>query len=498
MAIGGHAQTSALSVGGFPGRTRNPSNHSSGRVRAVRTAVPLRHETPRQVFACVLSPSYAVLSSDAMKAGLSSGLRIDRYELLTEVARGGMGAVWLARGVRAHGFEKLFALKFAAVSVDDEDGRAMFFDEVRIASRVDHPNVAQVYDVGEHEGQLYAVIEWIDGFSLRELVVAAGARNERIDARVALQIMADVCAGLHAVHELRDRDGTLLDVVHRDVSPHNILVSHHGHAKIIDFGIARSRSRLAALTGQDSLKGKLRFMAPEQAFGEAVDRRADLWSLGAVLFDTLTGAPPCTGASNEEVVRALARYRRPPDMPPMLPRAMAVALSKALQRRPQDRYATAAQFQAALLEALRTRGGASPTDVAAYVHASMADTLEIRRERITLALRRADGDAKPSSGGSRMDDEPSNPSSSAPLELVVAAPLAPSGARDVRPQRTGSRVVLAFALVGFVVLLVVPWLRMRGSWAMRQAAADQTRALSEAPQMRDPCAVPLDAGLGAR
>ncbi|MDF2695735.1 MAG: serine/threonine protein kinase, partial [Labilithrix sp.] len=223
---------------------------------------------------------------------LAPGDRLDRYELLGVLAQGGMGTVWLARLTGKHGFERLVALKtILATYGNDRQFCDMFLDEARIAAQVDHENVARILEIGEDRGVLYHAMELVDGESLRRLYRDIRAVGAPFPLAVALRIGADVCAGLHAVHELHGPDGMPLEVVHRDVSPQNILVTVRGTIKLIDFGVAKARERRTEDTTAGTLKGKIEYMAPEQARGERIDRRADVYAVGAVLYELLSGGP---------------------------------------------------------------------------------------------------------------------------------------------------------------------------------------------------------------
>jgi serine/threonine-protein kinase len=300
---------------------------------------------------------------------LAPGARLDRYEVLQRVAWGGMGEVWLGRLAGKHGFEKLVAIKTMLPEIaSDERLRTMFLDEARLASRVAHANVAQVLDLGEAGDLLYLVMEWVDGESLESLSQRFERAGGSLPLGPALRIVADGCAGLHAAHEARGTDGLGLGLVHRDVSPQNILVSDQGVAKVIDFGIARARDRLGADT-RSGAKGKPSYMAPEQERGSRVDRRADIWSMGAVLHRVLVGEPPFL---EQEAFDAYVDGRTPfPDLPVnRVPPAVAPIVARALAARPADRFATAAEMQAAT-EAAATRAGARATtaDVASVLGA---------------------------------------------------------------------------------------------------------------------------------
>src|SRR5262245_58532007 len=198
------------------------------------------------------------------EARIVPGYRLDRYELLAPIASGGMASVWLARLRGKRGFERLFAIKTIKTELtDDNRFQEMFLDEARIASGIQHPNVAQILDLGEQDDILYIVMEWVDGESLAKVRWLARKNGTPIPLGLSLRIIADACAGLHAAHELSDRQGNSLGVVHRDVSPQNILVTCTGSVKVIDFGVAKARDRRAGQTQTGVVKGKIRYMAPE-------------------------------------------------------------------------------------------------------------------------------------------------------------------------------------------------------------------------------------------
>src|SRR5579884_1508717 len=216
---------------------------------------------------------------EASESVLRAGYRLDRYELLCPIASGGMATVWLARMRGKRGFEKLFAIKTIRTElVEDPRFQEMFLDEARISSGIQHPNVAQILDLGEQDDVLFIVMEWVDGDSVAKVRKLVAKRGGKVPTGVALRLLADACAGLHAAHEHRDAGGEPLGIVHRDVSPQNVLVSTAGAVKVIDFGIAKAQNRKQGETRTGVVKGKVQYMAPEQVNkGRTVDRRADVW-----------------------------------------------------------------------------------------------------------------------------------------------------------------------------------------------------------------------------
>jgi eukaryotic-like serine/threonine-protein kinase len=280
-----------------------------------------------------------------------------------------MGSVWAAKLHGPHGFEKIVAIKTVLPELaGDARVRAMFLDEARLASAIDHRNVAHVLDFLEHEGALYIVLEWIDGISLMALHQRLARLGARIPIGIALRILADVCAGLHAAHELTYANGEACGVVHRDVSPHNVLVAAEGSAKLIDFGVAKTRLRVAPDSAFGELRGRLTFMAPEQARSDQLDRRADVWSVGASLFYLIAGHGPFGVCERTESLRSLFMGAPPLPPPPNAHPAVASILSGCLALRREDRFATAEHLGSAIEEAIEQMGvAATARDVAEFL-----------------------------------------------------------------------------------------------------------------------------------
>jgi serine/threonine-protein kinase len=327
---------------------------------------------------------------------LVPGYRLDRYELLCPIAEGGMASVWIARLRGKHGFEKLVAIKTILPKyASDVRFQKMFLDEARIASRIEHVNVAQILDLGEERDVLFLAMEWVDGDALSKLQRALERAGVKFPLAIALRILADACGGLHAAHELRDDHGELLNVVHRDVSPQNILVSTRGVGKLIDFGVAKARDRIAGETNTGFLKGKIQYMAPEQALGLPVDRRADVWALGAILYHLLAGKPPFEGQNQLATLHLLASGGDPEPLPPSVPAPIAALCARALAHSPEKRFESAHALLGAIEAAMRELGMmATASDVAAFFNEHMAERNEQRKLAIELALKAAEDRAR--------------------------------------------------------------------------------------------------------
>src|SRR6478736_1080063 len=228
--------------------------------------------------------------------------RLGPYELIRRIATGGMAEVYLARREGPHGFEKLVALKrILPQFVRDEDFVAMFVDEARVCARLSHPNIVQVFDFGEHEGDLFMAMEYVDGTTGAKLIRAAAGSGEEIPLDVTLHVILSILRGLEYAHGARDDQGRPLNLVHRDVSPGNVLIDRSGAVKLTDFGIARA-TEFERRTDAGQLKGKLGYMSPEQVVGKELDARSDLFTLGIVFAEMVTLRPLFSGGRELDVL----------------------------------------------------------------------------------------------------------------------------------------------------------------------------------------------------
>jgi serine/threonine-protein kinase len=286
--------------------------------------------------------------------------RLGRYELIARLAVGGMAEVYLARHGELSGFKTLVVVKKVLPHLaENPEFISMFLDEARIASLLDHPNVVRIVEVGRAESDYFLAMELVQGKPLSSLIRRAHERQEPIEPKLAALIMAQAAAGLHHAHGVSDAEGHPLGLVHRDVSPKNILVSFEGGVKVIDFGIARAMGRISH-TNTGGMKGTAGYMAPEQAKSEPIDRRADVFACGVVLWETLTNRRLFRKDNDLATMRALIYDAVPrPSTLAKVPAALEQITMKALSRDPEMRYQTALEMALALERYIGQAGGAS-------------------------------------------------------------------------------------------------------------------------------------------
>jgi serine/threonine-protein kinase len=305
-----------------------------------------------------------------------------------------MASVWVAREkAPVSGKQRLVAVKAMLPELArHSDFRAMFLGEGQIVRSIDHPNVVKVHEVSEDRGILYMAMEWVEGDSLRTLIKEA-KRRRAIPAEMAVKIIADTAAGLHAAHELRGWDGELRNIVHCDVSPHNILVGLDGQAKLVDFGVANATAH-TELEGGDRIKGKFGYMSPEQASAGKIDRRSDVFALGIVLYELTTGERLFRGENAAHTLELVKSGRIPPpqDVYAKYPEGLALIVKRALARNVNERFQTAAEFRDALEHYLKDeRIMVSPAGVGQLVKRVLGPRIEQQRQALREALTTADG-----------------------------------------------------------------------------------------------------------
>lgn len=318
---------------------------------------------------------------------------IGRYAVGPVIASGGMARVHLGHLVGPAGFSRLVAIKHMHPHLSkDADFVSMFLDEARVAARIRHTNVVSVLDVLDLEGDLYLVMDYVHGESLSQLLKTSASRGESVDVDIAVSIVTGVLHGLHAAHEAKDENGALLSLVHRDVSPQNVLVGCDGVARVVDFGVAKASGRLQS-TRDGQVKGKLAYMAPEQILEEAVDSRTDVYAASVILWELLTGRRLFQNADAGATVAAILAGNAPPPSwhRTGIPRALDDIVGQGMASARADRFASALEMALALEKAV-PRAPASA--VSAWVESSCSDSLaeraqamhELERSRSSEAL----------------------------------------------------------------------------------------------------------------
>jgi eukaryotic-like serine/threonine-protein kinase len=319
-----------------------------------------------------------------VEAAVATPVRIGRYRVLGELGVGGMGALYLARAEGPGGFERLLAIKMLLPHLcRNRSFVDMFLDEARITAMIHHPNVVQTFEVGEHEGQYFIAMDYVSGETLASMLTHTWKVGRPFPVDLGAYVIECAAEGLHAAHELRDRDGRAQGVVHRDVSPQNILVGYDGIVRVVDFGIAKAADRLSH-TGTGVRKGKAAYMSPEQIRTEAIDRRADVFSLGVLLWETTVGKR-LFKAHNE--VATIDRVMRKAIPSPRrvhsdYPRELERIVERALERDRDHRYQSARELADDLRSFLSVRSSMpGPTTLA-----GLMDAIFPERKRARTAL----------------------------------------------------------------------------------------------------------------
>jgi len=403
------------------------------------------------------------LPRSARRSGLAwtlgPGTLLGRYRLLTVLASGGMGSVWVARDVAgsASSPNDLAAVKVIRAGLaEDAQFRRMFLDEARLAGLIQDPHVVRVFGFGDEGSVLYQAMELVEGVSLAGLLKR---QTGPLPVRIAILIVLDALRGLHAAHELRDDTGAPLELVHRDVSPQNILLSVEGCAKITDFGIAKALGRLQDETETGAVKGKLAYMAPEQLTRRSVDRRSDVFAAGVVLWELLTGERLFRGEDFIETMNNVVGMAIPDprQLVSELPLAIANVAMTALDRSPARRFTTAAGMRAALERAASAEGLlASPRELADYVAHHCAADLEPLHALVRDV---------------------------APAALPTEVP---------RPTPRRARLLLAGVVVALGATAMVPWLGRDDRASATEAATPEPAASAEGAGVAASAVVPVE------
>ncbi|HVH42087.1 MAG TPA: serine/threonine-protein kinase [Labilithrix sp.] len=396
---------------------------------------------------------------------------LGKYRLIAELGQGGMADVYLA--ITSQGaayFSKLVVIKrMKEHLVHDVEFMTMFVDEARIAARLNHPNLVQTLEVGESNGQHFLTMEYLDGQPLHRILNRARAD---FPTMTYLALLTDVLEGMHYAHELKDFDGTPLNIVHRDVTPHNIFVVYEGQVKVVDFGIAKAAGRMSE-TRHGVIKGKVAYMAPEQAMGQLVDRRVDVFAIGVMIFEAATRRRMWKGMKEEDIVRALiaGKIPAPKDVDPTVDDELNRICLRALEFSPDKRYPTAAALQEDLVAYLHTKGPRpSSRELGNFVAGLFADKraltssiierqLALRAEsQLSIPMLPQGTEASTSGEGStalEIDPDPSTPfAASSPSPQSVPHDTPSLAAETMLREVNDKRRLLLGAAAALIVLLI--------------------------------------------
>jgi TonB family protein len=393
-----------------------------------------------------------------------------RYQLLEKIAAGGMAEVWKARMRGEEGFEKIVAIKRILPHMAMDEGFiTMFVDEAKLAAQLTHNNITHIYDLGKVDAYHYIAMEYVDGKDLRSILQLARERDHPLPAELALFIASKIANALEYAHRRLASDGSEMNLVHRDVSPQNILISYEGDIKLCDFGIAKATTK-ASTTQSGALKGKLQYMSPEQAWGRKIDRRSDIFSLGVVLYEMLTGERLFGGDTDMTILEQVrnAKINPPSARNPEISRRIDQIVLKALAQNAADRYQSAAEFEKDVHGILFSyQPSPGPADVAIYLHRLMEAPSAANRDDLDAAFASSEApepakkgrglviskQSSPPQGLPRPvpPPQPSRPDPPRPVASAVEAPRPALAAGESRKSRTGLVVsvgVAAVALVG--------------------------------------------------
>jgi eukaryotic-like serine/threonine-protein kinase len=440
---------------------------------------------------------------------LLPGDQLGRFRLVRHLATGGMAEVYLARAGGIEGFEKLVVIKRILPQFsDDDEFVTMFLDEARLAAHLHHPNIVQVFDIGEQVGSYYYAMEFVQGHDVYEILRTARRFHRPLPLGCAVQIVVGMCRGLHYAHDKTDDSGRSLGIVHRDVSPSNVLVTFDGCTKVLDFGIAKASSS-QTITRAGTLKGKISYMSPEQCRGEPLDRRSDVFAIGILLFEMTTGTRLFQGESELATLSKIANQDAPApsERRADYPLQLQAIVLRALHRDRDQRYQSARDLQRDLELFVRDqRLAASQLDLADYLAELFtpdelqppADADADDDDAVELSLSDAEVQAP--------DEAPTSPLPR-PDDVPTAAP--PNRARShglpsICPRLPGSSVLLAAAIAATTFAVALLLTRAgKGSQepadtANREVAVDddgaaRSQAPSTGPARRDARAGPVAA-----
>jgi len=433
--------------------------------------------------------------------------RVGRYELLLPIGTGGMATVYLARVPVVGDVHREVALKLMHpfMQAEGRESTVSLVEEAKLAVRIRHPNVVPVIEVGDSPHGVFLVMDYVEGDTLSGLHRALRSEDRMLPLPIAGRILTDALAGLHAAHELKDEEGHLVDLVHRDFSPQNILVGADGVSRLTDFGVAKAAGRVN-VTSSGIIKGKVAYMAPEQALGKKVDRRCDVWAAGVVAWEVLAGQRLYRLEDQVATLLKIVNERPPrvstvrPDIPKQLDDAVADALTMDVEQR----ISSAAELRRRLVEAWKAAGGlADPHEVGEFVQATASTKIVARREQVSRVIKLRTSLARVSTAALALADSttPSvgtaRPGSEDTTSAISASGLEAS-VRGVHPRRS---LALPLVLGGVALagaLGVGGWLASRrpppkaepSAAVTPTAAPSATPAASVAPPSAAPTTLP--------
>lgn len=381
-----------------------------------------------------------------------AGTRLGRYDVGVRLAAGGTASVYLARLSGPHSFERLVALKIIHDHLLDEpEFIDMFLDEANLASRLSHPNIVHVYELAREDDVLFLAMEYLHGQPLSRLYKRANERGVRLPYDVVAWVGAESAEGLHHAHELADDDGTRLGLVHRDVSPQNIFITYDGQVKVVDFGIARAEGRIAK-TALGKIKGKFSYMSPEQAQGQDIDHRADLFALGATVYEVATGERLFKGEDELDTLRKVVSCEVPDprekrdDFPAELHDIMAKALAPALDAR----YADGQQFASDLRSFIASRGQPQLRDRLSQLMNELFADERALKERAIVELRQRGLEPAESTAAVTQSEPPDETRLASEVDSAARAPARRSPVLAV----LGGMAVVGLIAVGLAAVVL--------------------------------------------
>ncbi len=414
-----------------------------------------------------------------------------QYTLLERIAVGGMAEVWKARMKGVEGFQKTVAIKrILSHLTDSSDFVTMFIDEAKLAAQLNHTNIIHIYDLGKIGDDYFIAMEFVDGKDLRTILNTARERQAALPMGLALLVASRLASALDHAHRQKDFEGRELGLVHRDVSPQNVLISFEGDIKLCDFGIVKAVTK-ASKTQMGALKGKLQYMSPEQAWGRPVDARSDIFSLGSLLFETLTGRRLFSGESEMSVLDAVreGRIQAPRDLDPRLPLEVNALVLKALARDPDDRFQSAGDMQReidAILASLKPPP--SQRELSAFMHKLFGAEAKAQPAGAPAATPAAVPAAVPATAAATA----AVPAAKAEIPAVAPAP----GATGADLEATGgkSNTLLYAGIAAAAVLAVVGFLLFGRGGGEAPATAPAAEPTPGPAATTEPAATPEPGG----